>query len=542
MDCSLDRLLQLVQDEDVDFDADIAGPGVLAAFLVTSLIALATLVVAYAKLSVPSRLLNTGDAIMATGVRHAYNRVMRRRKRPIIVERRERVDAFMAFMVAISDQILVSQVAILIAAFIIHAEITIYSVNILLYRQQPSDDDKNGRSGEATAITRSAGDSSTAYGSQTVVGDAIPLQTLRSVEDAQTSQGSSRGAIEVDREGMQKILQLVGGDENRQSDNSRDSYRQLRSQLFQRNPPPMSYKDFFRETREHKRDVLLNRWLKLKALAILTSEVTSKSTLRLQVGLIAENWAFHQCRGSYAWRLLWLWSGNVYGIVTIFISRTATTGMSGNPDKMGFGQVVPLALLALPVFAAMESHADYKEKVKPINSTPVQHSASMPTGDTTMRESSLNGQQTLPPDDSEALHIVKEALKSRAQDVGYPHLYNWVIGDGTNGLRRAVGCHAVLMFLITTLLGWSMAYNEPTTNAVLIAILLAFYARRAMGLVYIVADMRSCPNIIDHLAVKSLSSATPQQVGDHCERVEISQAAALEEEQDIQQDEEGQQR
>ncbi|KAF4340683.1 hypothetical protein FBEOM_5399 [Fusarium beomiforme] len=66
--------------------------------------------------------------------------------------------------------------------------------------------------------------------------------------------------------------------------------------------------------------------------------------------------------------LLWLWSGAVYGVVTIFTSRAVATGMSGNSNKMGFSQLVPLTLLEFPVFAAMESHVDldYQEKLKQV--------------------------------------------------------------------------------------------------------------------------------------------------------------------------------
>ncbi|PNP79934.1 hypothetical protein FNYG_06631 [Fusarium nygamai] len=136
MDCSESRLRRLVSDEEVEFDADIAGPGVLAAFLVTSLIALATLILAFLTLSVPTRLLNSGDAVIAAGARRTYHRLRAKfpkTKRTKVVESRtERTHAFMAFMIAISDQILVSQASILIAALIIHDDITIYSTNIVI--------------------------------------------------------------------------------------------------------------------------------------------------------------------------------------------------------------------------------------------------------------------------------------------------------------------------------------------------------------------------------------------------------------------------
>ncbi|KLO81096.1 Uncharacterized protein LW93_4669 [Fusarium fujikuroi] len=136
MDCSPSRLRRLVSDEKVEFDADIAGPGVLAAFLITSLIALATLILAFLTISVPARLLNSGDAVIAAGARRTYHRLRAKfpktKRTKAVQSRTERTHAFMAFMIAISDQILVSQASILIAALIIHDDITIYSSNIVI--------------------------------------------------------------------------------------------------------------------------------------------------------------------------------------------------------------------------------------------------------------------------------------------------------------------------------------------------------------------------------------------------------------------------
>jgi hypothetical protein len=135
------------------------------------------------------------------------------------------------------------------------------------------------------------------------------------------------------------------------------TYAQMKTEFLKPNCSKMSFKDIWQQTRESKRHFLLSKWLQLEALNLLASESKSNFRLAVRVCWVAEQWAFHQCRGSFMWRLLWLWSGNVYGIVTVLNSRSERTGLSGDPDHWGFGQVVPLALLALPIFAAMESHA-----------------------------------------------------------------------------------------------------------------------------------------------------------------------------------------
>ncbi|KAF9762890.1 hypothetical protein IL306_003283 [Fusarium sp. DS 682] len=73
---------------------------------------------------------------MAAGARRMYHRLRAKfpktKRTKAVQNRSERTQAFMAFMIAISDQILVSQASILIAAFIIHDDITIYSSNIVI--------------------------------------------------------------------------------------------------------------------------------------------------------------------------------------------------------------------------------------------------------------------------------------------------------------------------------------------------------------------------------------------------------------------------
>lgn len=225
-----------------------------------------------------------------------------------------------------------------------------YDIVQLLYREQPVDGKANGPTAERNPVD---------FDSQqhSVIGE-VEIQTLGRLED-QTTTDNHRdlGDIEIESRAIRSILQLisVGGIQARTD--SENDYQQRRSRLFKPRGAKIKFKELMREIRESKREPLLNKWFRFKALSILTSDITSTRKVRLLVTLAAETWTFHQCRGSFVWRLFWLWSGNVYGIVTIFVSRAVTTGMSGNPNNMGFGQIVPLALLALPILVAMESHA-----------------------------------------------------------------------------------------------------------------------------------------------------------------------------------------
>lgn len=75
---------------------------------------------------------------------------------------------------------------------------------------------------------------------------------------------------------------------------------------------------------------------------------------RIRASLVAETWVFYECQESFLWRILWLLSANVYGLTDVFNSRSNRRDIRGR-DSMGYGQIVPLVLLILPVFAAMQS-------------------------------------------------------------------------------------------------------------------------------------------------------------------------------------------
>ncbi|KAF4955999.1 hypothetical protein FGADI_4172 [Fusarium gaditjirri] len=639
MDCSPEALESLVSDELVEFDSDVAGPGVLAAFLVTSLIALATLILAFLTFSVPERLLSSGDAVIAAGSLRIYHRLRAKfpktKRTKVAQSRKERTHAFMAFMIAISDQILVSQASILIAALIIHDDITIYSSNIvialgclastvhlgsfpfyighlkdhstaklirvlamvvgsgilvfllvvqlsyiwdmethvyftctlqdyrmnegmgmmdfiiiminmfvpltvlygtyeivqLLYRDQPVDDKPNGPGSRGESIfARQNREYLDAQ--QLLDSGSVELQTLARLED-QPSPESHRDPTDIDVESraIVSILQLISENDMVTTTDNETSYQHQRSILMKPRGAKVQFKELLKEIKESKRKDLLNKWLKLKALTILTSNGASTRKLKLLIGLTAETWAFHQCRGSFAWRLCWLWSGNVYGIATIFTSRAVTTGMSGNPNEMGFGQAVPLTLLVLPVFAAMEGHADYKQKLKSIEKAHVnQANLETPVNRSTrfrsMGQSPTQRQNMLVQTEITSIQTVREILYRRSIDIGHPELFKWVTGeDLTSALNLQIGvaAHAAAMFTIATLLGFSMAYGIDSVNVSLVVILFLFAARRLTGLLLVGLDMRSCPIILDHLG--GTEHLPSQHYGDHGERMATGQEA-----------------
>ncbi|KAF4994285.1 hypothetical protein FGRMN_5870 [Fusarium graminum] len=567
MDCSSARLSSLVEDEKVEFDADIAGIGVLIAFLATSMISFATLIVAFVTLSVPSRLCTAADTVLSSQARRFFSifrkRIPKLKGAKAVDNRSERIDAFMAFMVSISDQILVSQVAILIATCIIHVEITIYSVNIVIalgylastvhLASLPFCVDRlrdHEAAKPARIISMAVGSGmlvfllivqlsytwdmqahvyftcvlhdfqmkedyimnsilelfvpiSVLYGTYEIIQllyteqppkdtpdqhlsmrtfDQILGPTLQRLEE-QPTEWSREDLSSIQREAklLHTILRLNHQDEpqsipnptstsnilldtlRQQADSSdiqlvtnSDAYARLHDCLFVSNSPKTKLRDIWREPREKKRKFLIIKWLSFEALGLLLSDPESDPRFKQQLYRIAEQWAFHQCRGSFIWRLLWLWLGNMYGIVTVFVSRSNRTGFSGNPDHWGFGQVVPLALLALPGFAAMGSYADYKRSVETTFTRVRQLPPFDPTLNARVHAASghrpgLRNVEHPSHDNLQAQDYVKkvaEVLEKRAEDMGHKELYTWVKGEGLEespSLQVAVICHATLI-------------------------------------------------------------------------------------------------
>ncbi|UZP43268.1 hypothetical protein NXS19_011084 [Fusarium pseudograminearum] len=626
MDCDSSRLSRLVSLEEVEFDADIAGLGVLIAFVATSATVIIVLAFAFFTLSVPSRLLNTGDAVMAAGIRRVYHRLRASFPKPKIVKvvdtRNERVTAYKAFLLSTSDQLLVSQVAILIAAFIISGEITIYSVNVvvalgtlastvhlgcfpfyldrlvdnsvakfvrvlamvsgsgmlvfmlivqlsyswdmethvyfacavrdfnmdggtilisftslfvpltvlygtyetvqLLYTKGPRDIESAGRHSQGQQIASPP--AGLGNGSNVTAGPDIEMQPMRVVPTRlqQFLDGNSTLNLStIEKEALILHIEFNLTNDTAHSDQLKKTHHQLQLELSNQRPKTTTVKEIWRKVREGERNTLLNHWLQLKALDLLKSESRSRSQLWLPIVWIVERWTFHQCRGSFVWRLFWLWSGNVYGVASIFTFRVTTIGMSGDPDHWGFGQIVPLALLALPLFAAMGSHADYKRQVKSIKENLAKRTAA----NLTVATDQQPAQDAVSPDDLEAIRFVSQIFQQGANDLGHPYLYGWVRGvslDRSSSLQIGAGFQAIVMFAITTILGFFMAWGTANMNISMLTLLAIIMIRRIVDLVLFAKATTDMPEILEKLYGDTLDELL--QAGDQAERMAGAQA------------------
>ena len=81
----------------------------------------------------------------------------------------------------------------------------------------------------------------------------------------------------------------------------------------------------------------------------------------LRAYLLTFNFAYLQLQDSFLWQLLWLLFNNLYGVRQIYWARSYVGHRISRPevnneDELGFGQLLALLLLALPVLAAVEAY------------------------------------------------------------------------------------------------------------------------------------------------------------------------------------------
>lgn len=70
---------------------------------------------------------------------------------------------------------------------------------------------------------------------------------------------------------------------------------------------------------------------------------------------LVESYAFHETHDSRVWQIASLLYANIYGAILIFELRNEHQGTVGPFNTMGFGQIVPVFLLVLLLFALVES-------------------------------------------------------------------------------------------------------------------------------------------------------------------------------------------
>lgn len=208
--------------------------------------------------------------------------------------------------------------------------------------------------------------------------------------------------------------------------------------------------------------------------------------------LTMETWAFEECQDSYVWRILWLLSANTYGITSVLEARADSDGMSGNPNELGFGQIVPLALLLLPIISATQSISG-KLAVVFIG----------PGLTFTKDYRSKASHHSQPTEDCE-LSLLRETQSPIMAEQGNQALPTPSLEDEVARYARAAKAfiygHAMFMLVFGAVLGWGLASGDcPFWLSWLLLIILSFIVmRRSVALIYnilIVYKLQRRPDI-----------------------------------------------
>ncbi|KIX93601.1 uncharacterized protein Z520_10779 [Fonsecaea multimorphosa CBS 102226] len=352
----------------IEYDADIVGIGVVVSFVLSSVISFASVVIGYFTLSLPRYLLNEADVLYIG----AFRRLFMSRKRTIetVDDASDalRSDALISFMLSMSDQQLVSGVALLIAGFAKNTDITTYSMDVIAALAFQS---SSVHLATLPLIRYHLKDHMTAL----AIRFSFMIANLAMLAFLMIEQTSSqwwpnlyftcafsdftlKGATAVDILSQFVILILLCYDYG-------DAACALFGQADDRSILEFVFNRKYRQYQIDKRPTQQD-YHRAKALAIRANskEKQSRSQVRdtLQDIRLMESFAFHEFFGSYAAGIMWLAFIQVYGIINVFKTRAEPKGSTGSMNAWGFGQIVPLVLLVLPLMAAIEAYDDYKDQ------------------------------------------------------------------------------------------------------------------------------------------------------------------------------------
>jgi hypothetical protein len=295
---------------------------------------------------VPRRLLKKTNII---------ERVTRARGIPF---KQERVESLQTFLLAFGDQQLVTSLALLIAEFVRHGDISIYSTNVVV--------------------------------SMTLLSSTIHLSTLPVLRDLLRRHRIIRHtrfiAMVCVMVAMVVLLVLQMGNTWWPLHGESDLYFRCGLRYFQVDFGwsqsqqvivilffIISYIDagFLLYGSERPQTVLnavtqaVERQFDIKTIApwrgtLVRFQAKFKILARLPDSLVsiavAESFAYHQHWDAYASEMSTVMFGYAYGITNVFVARRYHEGTTGPFNTWGYGQVVPLAMLILPLYAGLQAY------------------------------------------------------------------------------------------------------------------------------------------------------------------------------------------
>lgn len=347
---------------------------VLAGFLSTAIFTMMALVVGFATYSIPAGLVCEIDGLIVRALREIYASACKKlglrapRGLVDVKSHDQRVHALQTFMISLSDQILVSQLAILIAAWGGFQDLTIYGADI---------------------VTKLALLASTVYvTSMLLLVPRLQQQRLAKIWRiillviatillvalmALSLSGSWFDGSHIyapcsaadfywgNVENTLWVFVIAGG-------TLYSAFGVIYALLWPRMYPAQTIfledKDTSPSAKTRKAEIktlwnanpshMRREWFRQKAYGLIKQKA-GRGKQKYHAFSIAESYAFHAYCESFTDTIVWLLSAAIYGIISVFHVRGNTPDMSGDRDRMSFGQLVPLILLLLPIFGAMQS-------------------------------------------------------------------------------------------------------------------------------------------------------------------------------------------
>ncbi|KAL2850058.1 hypothetical protein BJX68DRAFT_266851 [Aspergillus pseudodeflectus] len=528
-DCDPDRQWELAHNGSVEFDSDIVGPGVIGSFIASSVTGLIALIVAFMTYSIPSGFLNGVDGVAARVLRRGFASLRRRLHLADVTKTvddetcEDRLQAFRTFILSTTDQVLASDLAMLIATFARQIEITLYSVDVVIalgclactvhLAMMPLVIDYQ-RKHHVTKALRSI----------LMLASAIMLVTLLVLQFSDTWQNDTHVYFCCAVRDLQldvwsdpvgfatrllvPVVIILGYCEVFMLLYCSDDESAPRKWIDRVNHWTTSLQTISYDARR--------KWLRY-APRKAAEEIRSFRTQRYYAIFYAEVWAFHECHGSFLWRILWLLSANVYGVTSVLVARSNTRGMPGDRDKMGYGQIVPLVLLVVPLLAAIQGVCDYRDGIqkkresRPVTKQDKTHESNVAQS---MHKAPTPEETTPGIVTSPTLPLPKDSPNQKPRKDTDGTLWQWAYGDkefSTRPFTRGfVYAHTVFTLAFAVAFGWGVAAGPPEAVWALSAVMLAISARRIAGFIYFAAFARWYREEITELENASNASVDAQ--------------------------------
>ncbi|KAI9877796.1 MAG: hypothetical protein M1830_002767 [Pleopsidium flavum] len=350
-----------------DHDPDIAGPGVLAAFITTALATVVAIYIGYLTDSLNDASLNRIDTMAVAWLRrHLGFKPLLQHDDPLTRKaKRIRSEALIRFVLTLSDQQLVTGLAVLIAAFAKHCTITggdfliatalawfssmthLATLSLLRFHflERP-----------LVRLLR-------LFGMMSVLGmllaaeviselamfnhPYLPVHCALTVKDSSPSSGFPGEKVLI-----WLLLYLIIGYGNRiTSLYNEDSALTVFGWLLRKAQRKagvlegMTYQERARRALDNIHGVRRRK---------IWQNFTDYVSI--------SGFFFDQLLNSFLWQLMFATFGFIYGLLEVCVNRWVdfyyTDNVGAGADAMGFGQIMPLLLLLLPILAALEVYED----------------------------------------------------------------------------------------------------------------------------------------------------------------------------------------